>query len=114
MKRHGCLIGAICCIVSPILFFVGILASVYPGSILEGPVNLFIFWLFTVLSIALCIIGIVFIFIGLILNLGEERGNKKGDDEIIDYSSINCAKCNTEISESDKTCPKCGVEFGEE
>jgi len=110
MKRHGCLFGAIFIILSPILFFVGILASVYPGSILEGPVNWFIFWLCTVLSIALFIIGIVFTFIGLIGKKGEI---KKGEDEIIDYKTITCAKCNTEVSEGNKTCPKCGIEFME-
>ncbi len=110
MKRHGCLFGAICCIFSPILFFIGILASVYPGSILEGPVNWFIFWLFTVFSFVLFIIGIVFIIIKLIQKRAELVLDK---DESIGYKTITCAKCNTEVSEGDKTCPKCGVEFME-
>jgi hypothetical protein len=108
MKRHGCLIGGICIILSPILFFVGILASVYPGSILEGPVNWFIFWLFTVLSFVLFIIGSVFIIIRLIQKRAELVLDK---DEIIEHRTISCAKCNTEVSEGDKTCPSCGAEF---
>ena len=108
MKRQGCLIGAICIILSPILFFVGILASVYPGSILEGPVNWFIFWLFTVLSFVLFIISSVFIIIRLIQKRAELVLDK---DEIIEHRTISCAKCNTEVSEGDKTCPSCGAEF---
>jgi hypothetical protein len=111
MKRHGCLIGSICCIVSPILFFVGILASVYPGSILEGPVNWFIFFLFGAFSIILFAVGSFFIIIRLIQKRAELVLDK---DEIIDYTTITCAKCNTEVSEGDKTCPKCGVEFMED
>ena len=111
MRQHGCLIGAICCIVSPILFVFGILASVYPGSILEGPVNWFIFWLFGVFSIILFSVGSFFIIIRLIQKRAELVLDK---DETIVYKTITCAKCNTEVSEGDKTCPKCGVEFMED
>jgi len=63
------------------------------------------------LSITLFITGSVFLFIGLIGKKGEI---KKGDDEIIDYRTINCAKCNSEVSETDKACPQCGAKFMED
>lgn len=106
MKRHGCLIGAICCIVSPILFFVGILASVYPGSILEGPVNWFIFWLFTVLSITLFITGIVFgIVFASKASLEKERKaikkviEGKGAGETFSYITNECPYCKSSTIE---------------
>jgi hypothetical protein len=77
MKRPGCLFGAICCITSPILFFVGTVAS-DPSSIFGGPRDMTIYWLFTGLSIALFIIGIVFAFIGLIR---KKREIKEGNDD---------------------------------
>ena len=62
--RGGCLIAAICCIVSPILFIVGFIVSIYPQSILEGTPDWTVYWLFTSLSIVLFITGIVFLVIG--------------------------------------------------
>ncbi len=56
-KSKGCLIGAIGCIVSPILFIVGIFLSIYPQSFWEGTPDGPIFWFFTLLSIAVLIIG---------------------------------------------------------
>lgn len=98
MKRHGCLIGIICCIVSPILFFVGIFISIYPHSLWEGPINWFIFWLFTSLSIALFIIGIVFgIVFASKASLEKERKaiEGKGAGETFNYSINRCPYCNS-------------------
>ena len=108
MKRQGCLAGAIFIILSPILFIFGIITSLSGQSFWEGTPNWFIFWLFTVLSFVLFIIGSVFIIIRLIQKRAELVLDK---DEIIEHRTISCAKCNTEVSEGDKTCPSCGAEF---
>ena len=79
------------------MFFVGILASVYPGSILEGPVNWFIFWLFTVLSIALFITGIVFAITGPPEN--ERKVIEKAIEKAIEGETFNYIV---------KLCPYCG------
>ena len=108
MKRDGCLIGIICLIVSPILFIFGFFASCSRQG-LQGPLDS-TFWFFTFFSITLFIIGIIFV----VKASRENQSTIKGDSEIIDYRTINCAKCNTEVSESEKICPNCGAKFEEE
>lgn len=103
MRRHGYLIGVICIGVSPILFIFGFIISIYPQSMWEGTPNPIIFWLFTVLSIGLFIIGVVF---------AVKTFQKEAREKILAESEV------TKLVESSKDsetfnyistiCPYCG------
>jgi len=58
------------------------------------------------------IVGIVIVIVSRKKQKAVEKGSKFGSfDEIEKKFNWFCYKCDAEISESDKTCPKCGVEF---
>jgi len=93
VKRHGCLIGIICIILSPILFILGFIITVTRQGIFTGKPPDVVFWLFTVLSIALFITGIVFIFIRSIEKVRVMEG--EGEGEVFDYNITKCPYCNS-------------------
>jgi len=56
--------GLACVMISPILFIVGLIYSIYPQSFFEGSPDPIIFWFFTSLSIIMFIAGLVFSYLG--------------------------------------------------
>ena len=56
-------------------------------------------------------IGMVFVVILLIAGFVFAVFLPDKLEKNLEYKNTNCAKCNTEVSESDKTFPKCGIEF---
>ena len=134
MRVYGCLIGAICVMCGIVLFvaafntgFIATAAEVERARI------------FFILGIVAMILGLVFPIIGIIGDAIKKKPRKpvESEDEFeqkvkkesiksLDrgrkYSSLEgegseekihwyCSECATEISETEKTCPKCGAEF---
>ena len=59
-----------------------------------------------IIASSMLLVGIFFIILYI-----RETARKEKELTPITWE---CEECGTEISESDKTCPKCGVEFEEE
>ena len=98
MKRYSYLIGRIGCTLSAILLVLGVFLLIFTNLVASGFIEWAPFWFCISFSIVSLVIGIVFYIIGY---RQKQRETTRWE----------CEECGTEISESDKTCPKCGVEF---
>ena len=128
--RYGCFIGLFCGLCA-IGLFVASYGTAFMATTDEeaGRASMFL-----VLGIVALIVGLIFTIIGFfcekpkqpVESRDELKQNVKKPEQyttgVRKYSSLEgegtkgkihwyCSKCDAEVSEIDKTCPKCGVEF---